>query len=687
MVRLSNFAFIVVLICFSSFLSAQKFNSYNDGPYITIKDNLIELDWIKNGRDKHEEGQINDTSAFNVPGLPNVNLFDLGFETNLPTEYIDVEKFLAISDIHGQYDLFIKLLTVHNVIDSSGQWIYGDGHLMIVGDIFDRGDKVTESLWFLFELEKQAKRNGGQVHILLGNHELMVLHGDVRYINPKYQYTAGKLNVEYEQLFSKETVLGQWLRSKNIAEKINDVVFVHGGFSKEVLDKEKSLSRINNIFKESITNKNKYKENSNDFTDMLYFENGPLWYRGYANPDGFDVEVADDILELLDAKTIVVGHTSMPKIITLHDNKIILIDSSIKFGTKGEVLISQNDTLYRGMDDGSMIVLGDDKDKGFGSPFNYVYNLGDGDLTIVLNTDINKLISNKLEEEYQDSKLTAIHNNEFNRVWNIKLRSRGNMRKKICHLPPLKLNFPKSTLRYLGFDGHDKLKLVIPCDDSDYAQQGNYKEEVVYRLYELIDSISLRTRQVNIVLQDKKKTKYDFNGFFVEDEVDFSDRTGARIIEDGIIMGPGTERESYLKLVFFQYMICNTDWSYYNKHNLKIIVLPGEKKVRAVPYDFDYAGIVGMDYAVPHDRMPIHDVWQPFFRGKGVTTEEIKMMVEFYNSKKDKLYATINEDKFLSDRSKKQMTKFIDKFYETILNEKQWEGKFINPLPLNTVEK
>ena len=237
MIRSENFIFIIVLVFFSSILSAQKFNSYNDGPYIKVKDGVTELNWIKNGRHKNEEGAVNDSSVFNISGLPIVNLYDLDFDRNLPTEYDNVDKFLAISDIHGQHDLFIKILVSHKVIDTSGQWIYGDGHLMIVGDIFDRGDKVTESLWFLFALEKQAKQYGGQVHILLGNHELMVLHGDIRYINPKYQYTAGKTDTDYEDLFSDETVLGQWLRSKNIAEKINDIVFVHGGFSKEVLDK------------------------------------------------------------------------------------------------------------------------------------------------------------------------------------------------------------------------------------------------------------------------------------------------------------------------------------------------------------------------------------------------------------------------------------------------------------------
>ena len=342
----------------------------------------------------------------------------------------------------------------------------------------------------------------------------------------------------------------------------------------------------------------------------------------------------------------------------------------------------ESDTLYRGFLDGSKIVLGDETDKGFGSPFNYIYNLGDGDLTIVLNTDVKKLLKNKLNEEYQKSKLTAIHNKEFNRIWDIKVRARGNMRKKICELPPLKLNFPKSTLRYLGFDGYDKLNLVIPCEDTKAAQQGTYKEELVYRLYEIIDSVSLRTRQVNIVMQDGKKTKFDFDGFFIEDDHDFTARTDAQFIDSGVISPRGFIREAYLKFNFFQYMISNTDWSFYGRHNLKVIKRSNEKKLRPIPHDFDYAGIVGLDYAIPHDRIPIDGVNQPYFRGLEVISEEIEMIAEFFNSKKKKIHEAINLDENLTNNSKNEMLKYIDKFYETINDREVWDEKFINPKPL-----
>ena len=55
----------------------------------------------------------------------------------------------------------LELLTNNKIIDEQGDWAFGTGHFVITGDIFDRGDKVTEILWFIYELEQQAET--GQV--------------------------------------------------------------------------------------------------------------------------------------------------------------------------------------------------------------------------------------------------------------------------------------------------------------------------------------------------------------------------------------------------------------------------------------------------------------------------------------------------------------------------------------------
>jgi hypothetical protein len=672
------------LFLFLNSHDAQRKYDYNDGPYIQVKGDSIHVSWIENGSLNETISPLELPYHFESEVLPEVTINDLKSLDNPFERHVNVKKFVALSDIHGQHHIFIQLLKAHKVIDSNEAWIYGDGHLVIVGDVMDRGPQVTESLWFLYKLEKEAAAVGGKVHTLLGNHELMVMHGDVGYINPKYRYTSGITRRQYPDFFSDQTILGQWLRSKNITTVINEFGFVHGGFSEKVIKKERSLSTLNDMFKTQILPHGEVEQDTSSLLSMLYFDNGPLWYRGYANPEGFDEITADSILAALDIESIVVGHTSMPKIVSVHDDKIILVDSSIKFGKKGELLVYDNDSLYRGQIDGSLVSIAIDSTTSDehrpSTPFQYVYDFGDMDLTIVLDTDLKKLfVTNNIEEIYQPATLVAIHNKEFNRKWNVRLRTRGNMRKLVSKFPPLKIDFSKTTLEYLGFTRNDKLKLVLPCKTGKKYQQRLYREHVIYSLYQQVDSFGYRTHLVNVIFENKGKKKYDVNGFFIEDEADFALRTKTRVLNSGIIRMESLERESYVKMAFFQYMVMNTDFSVGNKHNLEMIGIPGELKPRAIPYDFDYCGMVDQDYAVPFDRLPIYSVRDHYFKGQKVTLEEVKMAVNFYNPLKDTFKKIIDDANYLNRKSKKSMKNDIDEFYKRLNEEDKWEKRFINP--------
>lgn len=672
-----------IFILFGTHL-AQKTYDYNDGPYLQVKGDSIQALWIENGDLNESTIPLSLPYHFKSEVLPSVTINDLTIQANPFERYTDVKKFIALSDIHGQHHIFIELLKKHQVIDSTEAWIYGDGHLVIVGDVMDRGPKVTESLWFLYKLEKEAAAAGGKVHTLLGNHELMVMHGDMGYVNGKYRYTSGITQKAYPDFFNDQTILGQWLRSKNIVTVINDFGFVHGGFSKKVIEKENSLSTLNDMFKTQIVPRGEIAYDSTNLLSMLYFDNGPLWYRGYANPEGFDELTADSILAALDIKSIVVGHTSMPKIVSIHDDKILLVDSSIKFGKTGELLIYDNDSLFRGLIDGYRVPIDIDStttdEHRPSTPFQYVYDLENMDLTIVLNTDLKKLFeTNNMAEIYQPATMVALHNNEFNRKWNVRLRTRGNMRKQVSKFPPLKIDFSKTTLDYLGFTRNDKLKLVLPCKTGKKSQQRLYREHVIYQLYQQVDSLGYRTHLVNVIFEDKGKKKYDLTGFFIEDEEDFALRTKTKIINDGIIKMEALERENYVKMAFFQYMILNTDFSVSNKHNLEMISIPGQLQPRAIPYDFDYCGMVNQDYAIPYEKLPIYSVLEYYFRGRKVTLEEVKMAVEFYKPLKDTFKKVIDDADYLDKKSKKFMKKHIDEFYKRLNEDDKWEKRFINP--------
>jgi hypothetical protein len=175
-----------------------------------------------------------------------------------------VERVVAIADIHGAYDAMVSTLQSASILNEELQWSGGRSHLVIVGDILDRGPKSRAAMDLLMRLEGEAESAGGQVHVLIGNHESMILTGDMRYVSAEeYAAFAGEEDagvrarwfkefldreggdpVELQQTFDNSFPLGyfamrrafrpdgrygQWLLQKNIIAVINGTAFVHGG--------------------------------------------------------------------------------------------------------------------------------------------------------------------------------------------------------------------------------------------------------------------------------------------------------------------------------------------------------------------------------------------------------------------------------------------------------------------------
>ena len=312
----------------------------NDGPYVFIKENSLIEKYIVNGKVETKKLSIESTTThFNAE----------------PAVYKKVKKIAALSDIHGQYDLFINILKNNKIISKNLDWSFGKGHLVIVGDVFDRGDRVTETLWFIYNLEKQARKSGGRVHFLLGNHEYMVIHNDLRYIHKKYKLSSELLNSNYAQLYGNHTVLGRWLRSKPTIIKINDNLFVHGGISQEFINQGYDLEGTNKLMRESL-DRDKEEMKSGPFYKRYYGSNGPIWYRGYFNGVVQDTEISN-ILNQLNVNHIIVGHNSQVQVLQLFDKKVFAVDSSIKKGETGEILLIRKKLYYRGTMQGEKIIF------------------------------------------------------------------------------------------------------------------------------------------------------------------------------------------------------------------------------------------------------------------------------------------------------------------------------------------
>src|SRR5690606_8325150 len=188
-----------------------------DGPYI-LNDKIYKV----NDKNELSVEVLDSTKLIKVKTeFSEMAEFSVIIKEEYPAEkdvYSMPQKLFAISDIEGNFIAFYSILLANKVIDAHGNWNFGEGHLVLNGDFFDRGSEVTQLLWFIYHLEDQAIQNGGKVHFILGNHEIMNLYGNASDNDFKYIEVARKIsgkphwNEAVSYLYSENSVLGKWLR-------------------------------------------------------------------------------------------------------------------------------------------------------------------------------------------------------------------------------------------------------------------------------------------------------------------------------------------------------------------------------------------------------------------------------------------------------------------------------------------
>ncbi len=321
-----------------------------DGPYIIYSNNNIESVSV-NEKNEIIRKNIDKNNSVTVQLPAPLKAFDIKLKSinnAEPSIYENVSKIFAVSDIEGNIQAFIDLLLKNGVIDQNYNWAFGDGHLVLNGDFVDRGHYVTQVLWLAYKLEVEAEISGGKVHMVIGNHEDMLLRGDWRYAVDKYKSLASILDIEQKELYGNSTELGRWLRSKNLATKINGNIFVHAGISNSLLEKNVT---INNINKESIpyTGVSKDVRSKIEFVDFIFSTYGVLWYRGLVTDYKYYAKdtqsTVDEILKHYKADRVIVGHSVVDQISTDYDGKVVRID--VDHHKTPQALLIENDQLYK----------------------------------------------------------------------------------------------------------------------------------------------------------------------------------------------------------------------------------------------------------------------------------------------------------------------------------------------------
>lgn len=314
--------------------AAGNAGSFADGPYLMEQSG----GWIARSIAGDEaapqvvEKPMRTGDSFVVPAVGSMPAFNVRVRApdGVAADTIELAgatPAFVIADTHGEYEILGELLRAQGVVDDRLQWAFGSGHVVVLGDVFDRGAHQIEILWLFYELEAQASRAGGGLHLLIGNHEAMVLGGDLRYLNPKYLRTQALLGTSYAQLVGTGTLLGQWLRTRPALMKIGDSLCMHGGISPELLQLGLDVRQIN-VRVRDVLHGSRLDEQRAREAQFLLGRLGPLWYRGYF-PDSTDSPATsadvERMLSYFNVRQILVGHTRVPSVTLLYGRRVVAV--------------------------------------------------------------------------------------------------------------------------------------------------------------------------------------------------------------------------------------------------------------------------------------------------------------------------------------------------------------------------
>ena len=262
----------------------------------------------------------------------------------------------------------------------------------------------------------------------------------------------------------------------------------------------------------------------------------------------------------------------------------------------------------------------------------------------------------------------------------VKLKTRGIFRLKKCAFPPIRLDLPSHKVDGTPFAGEDRLKLVTHCQGDRLFERNLLREYALYRAFNTVTDSSFRVRLAHVTYIDSARhdtvTRY---GFLIESEAALGRRISANPLAVDNLYDPIMD-PSYMTMVsVFQYLIGNTDWSVYKRHNIAILQQLAEPKpLFAVPYDFDFSGAVNAPYATPPEQLSIQSVRQRIYRGFCQPDSVLAPVLARFRGAKDSMYAAVRAVPDLPERDARDVLQYFDDFYKVLDNRGSLNREFVH---------
>jgi hypothetical protein len=285
-------------------------------------------------------------------------------------------------------------------------------------------------------------------------------------------------------------------------------------------------------------------------------------------------------------------------------------------------------------------------------------------LDITITTDL-QAIADKRSEAKHPATISFVDATGIPQQWEVKLAARGKFRRMRCtEIPPLKINFDKDDLREAGLTKFDDLKLVNQCmEDAEAAREILVKEYLAYELYHEITSESYRVQFLNITYTDVHTGESIVRaGFVIEDTDQLSDRIGAQKVEqERGFRAEQFNAKQFQRMALFQYWIGNSDWSAIFGRNIKVLEKNGQ--LIAIPYDFDFSGMVDAPYATPNSNYGLTSVQQRAYTGFETEVKGMEESIQQLVSMRAALRKMVKKQKLLSRASRREVWSYLASYF------------------------
>ena len=300
---------------------------------------------------------------------------------------------------------------------------------------------------------------------------------------------------------------------------------------------------------------------------------------------------------------------------------------------------------------------------------------------LVIETNLDSLIVNKKLSRDQAATLTASKKDGTSLQLDIIIEARGKFRRMACGLPPVKLNFNKQDLDSLGiYPSYDKLKLVTICHEEKESEQLLLKEYWTYRMYNELTDNSFKVHRFEFTYQDTEHPTRTITNyaFIIENNDEMAHRIGGELIDTLGITSAELTPTSYHQALLFNYMVGNTDWKLNVQKNLKLVKHPNHDLLTLVPYDFDFARLVGAPYMVPDTPKGAKaDENNRYASGQFANEASLQATIQQFKELRKTGFRCYKECTALKNKEKGRMTYFMNSFFQMVKDKKLMKKTFL----------